>query len=132
MSTQKSRFGRQLSAKNCLDKACFPQVTARTPYPKFYPTIQFFFFFLNSASKVGASGKGSACQCRCEFDPWAGKIPGGGNGRQLQYSCLENPMDKGAWRATVYGVTKSQTRLSTHTRMCTHTPNLLITLIMNK
>ena len=41
-------------------------------------------------------------------------------------------MDKGAWRATVYGVTKSQTRLGARTRMCTHTPNLLITLITNK
>ena len=38
--------------------------------------------------------------------------PGEGNGNPLQYSCLENPMDRGAWRATVYGVTKSRTRLS--------------------
>ena len=35
--------------------------------------------------------------------------PGEGNGNPLQYSCLENPMDRGAWWATVYGVTKSQT-----------------------
>ena len=35
-----------------------------------------------------------------------------GNGNPLQYSCLENPMDRGAWRATVYGVAKSQIRLS--------------------
>ena len=35
--------------------------------------------------------------------------PGGGNGNPLQYSCLENPMDRGAWQATVHGVTKSQT-----------------------
>ena len=35
-----------------------------------------------------------------------------GNGNPLQYSCLENPMDRGAWRATVHGVAKSQTRLS--------------------
>ena len=39
-------------------------------------------------------------------------FPGGGNGKPLQYSCLENSMDRGAWRATVHGVTKSQTRLS--------------------
>ena len=38
--------------------------------------------------------------------------PGEGNGTLLQYSCLENPMDGGAWWATVYGVAKSQTRLS--------------------
>ena len=35
--------------------------------------------------------------------------PGGGNGNPLQYSCLENPMDRGAWRATVHGAAKSQT-----------------------
>ena len=35
--------------------------------------------------------------------------PGGGHGNPLQYSCLENPMDRGAWRATVHGVSKSQT-----------------------
>jgi len=38
-----------------------------------------------------------------------GKSPGGGNGNPLQYSCLENPMDRGAWQATVHGVTNSQT-----------------------
>ena len=38
--------------------------------------------------------------------------PVGGNGNSLQYSCLGNPMDRGAWRATVHGVTKNQTRLS--------------------
>ena len=42
----------------------------------------------------------------------SGKCPGGGNGNLLQYSCLGNPMDRRAWRATVHGVTKSQTRLS--------------------
>ena len=41
--------------------------------------------------------------------------PGGGNGNPLQCSCLENSMDKGAWRATVHAVTKSWTQLSTHT-----------------
>ena len=40
--------------------------------------------------------------------------PGGGYGNPLQHSCLENPMNRGAWRATVLGVAKSQTRLSTH------------------
>ena len=36
----------------------------------------------------------------------SGQFPGGGNGNPLQYSCLGNPMDRGAWRATVHGVTK--------------------------
>ena len=44
--------------------------------------------------------------------PGSGRSPGGGNGNPLQYSCLENPMERGAWRATVYGVAKSQTQLS--------------------
>ena len=41
--------------------------------------------------------------------PGLGKSPRGGNGNPLQYSCLENSMDIGAWRATVHGVTKNQT-----------------------
>ena len=49
--------------------------------------------------------------------PELGRSPGGGHGNPLQYSCLENPRDRGAWRATVHGVTQSQTslkRLSMH------------------
>ena len=41
-----------------------------------------------------------------------GRSPGEGHGNPLQYSCLENPMDRGAWRATVHAVAKSQTQLS--------------------
>ena len=41
--------------------------------------------------------------------PGSERFPGEGNGNPLQYSCLENSMDRGAWRATVHGVTKSQT-----------------------
>ena len=44
--------------------------------------------------------------------PELGRSPGEENGNPLQYSCLENPMDSGAWWATVYVVTKSQTQLS--------------------
>ena len=44
--------------------------------------------------------------------PGLGRSPREGNSNPLQYSCLENPMDRGAWRATVHRVTKSQTRLS--------------------
>ena len=52
--------------------------------------------------------------------PGSGRSPGGGNGNPVQYSCLEDPMDRGAWGAAVHGVTKMQTwlkRLSTHTRI---------------
>ena len=44
----------------------------------------------------------------------SGRSPGEGNGNLLQYSCLENPMDRGAWRAAVHRVAKSQTQLSMH------------------
>ena len=50
--------------------------------------------------------------------PRSGRSPGGGHGKPLQYSYLENPMGRGAWRATVHRVAKSRTRLkqlSTHT-----------------
>ena len=50
--------------------------------------------------------------------PGSGLSPGGGDGSPLQDSCLENPTDRGAWRATVHGVAKSQTRLSTHALLC--------------
>ena len=51
--------------------------------------------------------------------PGSGRSPGVGNGSPLQYSCLENPMDRGAWWTTVHGITKSCTWLRTHT----HTPD---------
>ena len=44
--------------------------------------------------------------------PGSGRSPGGGNGNPLQYSCLGNPMDRGAWQATVHGIAKSWTQLS--------------------
>ena len=59
------------------------------------------------------SGKESACQCRrCGFDPGLGRSPGERNGNLLQYSCPENPMDRGAWWPPAKGVTKSLTGLS--------------------
>ena len=48
--------------------------------------------------------------------PGSGKTPREGNGNSLQYSCLENPTDRGAWQATVHGVAKSQTD-SLHTAL---------------
>ena len=44
--------------------------------------------------------------------PGLGRSPGVGNDNSFQYSCLENPMDRGPWQTTVHGVAKSQTRLS--------------------
>ena len=72
-------------------------------------------FFSNSV------GKESICNARCTEDmgliPGWGRFPAGSNGNPLQYSCLENPMDRRAWWATVHGVAQSQTWLSTwHTQ----------------
>ena len=47
--------------------------------------------------------------------PGSGRSPGEGNGNPLWYSCLENPMDRGAWWAAVHGVAKSRTQLSDFT-----------------
>ena len=61
-----------------------------------------------------------------------GSIPGlersreGGNGNPLPYSCLENPMDRGAWWATVHGISKNQTGLSAHAGL----PNCKMRLIL--
>ena len=81
----------------------------------------FFFFFCIEVFKFSksfphaTSGKEPTCQCRrCKrygFDPWVGKIPGGGNGKLLQYSGLENLRDRVAWWTIVLGVTKSWTQL---------------------
>ena len=62
----------------------------------------------------GSDGKESTCNAGdLGLIPGWGRFPGGGHGNSLQYSCLKNPMDRRAWQATVYGIAKSQTRLST-------------------
>ena len=61
----------------------------------------------------GSDGEESACSVGdLGSIPGPGRSPREGNGNPLHYSCLENPMDGGTWQATVYGVTKSWTRLS--------------------
>ena len=62
---------------------------------------------------AGSSGKESACPAGdADSTPGSERSPGEGNGNPLPYSCLENPMDRGAWWATVDGITKSRTLLS--------------------
>ena len=56
---------------------------------------------------VGLEGKASACNAGdLGSIPGLGRSPGEGNGKPLQHSCLENPMDRGAWQATVHSVTR--------------------------
>ena len=71
----------------------------------------------------GSEGKASACNAGdLGSIPGSESFPGGGNGNPLQYSCLQNPMDRGAWRATVHGVAESRTRLSDFTHSLTLRP----------
>ena len=65
-------------------------------------------FLHNSVSKESACNAGDL-----GLIPGLGRSPGEGNGNPLQYSCLENPMDRGAWRATVHGVTRVRHDLAT-------------------
>ena len=73
------------------------------------------------ASPGQLSGKESTCNTEAARGvgsiPGSGRSPGGGNGYPFQYSCLENPVERGAWWATVHRVAKSWTRLN---RLSTH------------
>ena len=65
------------------------------------------------------SGKESTCNAGAAGDsgliPGLGRFPGGGHGNPIQYPCLENPVDRGAWRATVHSFTKSDmTKVTLH------------------
>ena len=74
--------------------------------------------YLNTKLISWLSGKEPACQCRrfrrCSSIPGLGRSPGEENGDPFQDSCLGTSQDRGAWWATVHGVTKSRTQLSEH------------------
>ena len=70
----------------------------------------------------GSDSKESACNTGdLGSIPESGRSPGEGKGYPLQYSCLENPMGEGAWRATVHGVAQSDMTEATYTHTHTHT-----------
>ena len=81
----------------------------------------FFFFWLGRGGGQRREGGGSEVKASgCNVGdpaliPGLGRSPGEGNGNPLQYSSVENPMDGGAWWATVHGVAKSRTQLSNFT-----------------
>ena len=73
-------------------------------YEELWGASQVVLVIKNPSAKAGdIRGKG--------LIPRSGRSPGGGHGNPPKYSCLENPMDRGSWRDTVHGVTKSQTQL---------------------
>ena len=81
----------------------------------------------NKGFPGGSDGKESACNVGDQSSiPGSGRSPGEGNGNPLQYSCLENPMDGGAWWATVLGVTKSRTE-QLHSSLMGYVPKLFHT-----
>ena len=79
----------------------------KSSLPLMRPLLTLLGFPYSSVSKESACNAGDP-----GLIPGLGRSPGEGNGNPLQCSCLENPMDRGAWQATVHGVTKSWTQLS--------------------
>ena len=66
-----------------------------------------------------SNGKESACHAGYPgLIPGSGRSPGEGNGNPLQYSCLENPMDRGVWQATVHGVAKKESSVTEQLTLC--------------
>ena len=63
--------------------------------------------------------------------PGSGRSPGGGNGNPLQYSCLENPVDRGAWRVTVHGIVKVSHDLATPLDLSTRIKHDLNPLVLH-
>ena len=80
-------------------------------YHRYYYSCMWWERLTHAVPSGGSDGKESACNAR-DLIPGSGRSPGEGLGNPLLYSCLENPMDRGACGATVRGVTKSWTRLS--------------------
>ena len=88
------------------------------------PYLPFYFLSTSSGFPGGPSGKEPTCQCRRQIDvssiPGLGRSPEGGHGNPLQYSCLENAIDREVCWVTIHRTAKSQTwlkRLSRHTCM---------------
>ena len=79
----------------------------RTDFSKWYGTNEYQDFPGGSSSKESAYNVGATGDT--DSISKLGRSPGGGHGNPLQYSYLENPMDRGTWRATVHRITKSQT-----------------------
>ena len=88
-------------------------ITKTREQPKWPTAEEWIKKFPNTGFPDGSDCKESACNAgHLGLIPELGRSPREGNGDPLQYSCLENSMDRGAWQATVHGVAKSQTWLS--------------------
>ena len=86
-----------------------------------------FFFWQCTCFSGGSHSEESACNAGNPGSiPGLGRYPGEGNGYPLQYPCLKNSMDRGAWQATIHGVAKSWSQLSDLTLLCWHTPKATV------
>ena len=98
----------------------YRRISFHCPFPSLCFANPFSFFKSKVCGKPpgGSVVKESSCKAGdLGSIPGLGRSPGGGHGNLLQYSCLENPMDRGAWWAIAHGVEKSQTRLSDWTEL---------------
>ena len=116
----------------------WPACVPGTPQPHDYNSLASFSHLCPSSVfslglPSGASGKEPTCQCRIDVRdsgsiPGSGRAPGGGHGNPLQYSCLEDPMDRGAW-GLQSTASQSQTQLKPFR---THTHSVLSTRSLKK
>ena len=82
-------------------------------YSKVVQFYIYMYFYIYKGFPGSSAGKEFTCNAGdLGSIPGLGRSPGKGNGNPLQYSCLENPMDRGAWQSTVQGVAKSRAQLS--------------------
>ena len=98
------------------ESTCNPHNSQDTPNCIFKSWITLIFLLSKLYYKLPwwLSGKESTCQCREDgFNPCVGKIPWRRKGSPLQYSCLGDPMDRGAWWVTIHGVAKERHNLVT-------------------
>ena len=99
---------------NCLLRGKFPERRGNVTEKHLVGRKWQQFFRQGDGFPGGSDCKESACNVGdLGLIPELGRSPGEESGNPLQYSCLENPMNRGAWRATVHGVKKSRMRLST-------------------
>ena len=85
-------------------------IKGRTPLSDFHFTSSYYHCYFFCSVPGGSDGKESACNAGDVGSiPGLGRSPGGGNGNPVQYSCLGNLMDRGAWQATVHGVAELDT-----------------------